>query len=269
MSKNRSSSKEHNEYIKKIKTRNRAIIIVQISILFIITLVWELLGRYGVIDTFLTSYPSEIYALFMKLVKDGSLFHHIGISVFENIIGFLLGTLLGILVAMLLWWSKFLSKVLDPYLVILNSLPKTALAPIIILWIGAGYAGIIATAISVSIVITIMNVYNAFIAVDEEKIKMLKSFGASKIDIFKKVVLPSSIPTMIGTLKVNIGLSWVGVIVGEFLVSKAGIGYLIVYGGQVFKLDLVMMSVIVLAIIASLMYKCVSIIEKKYTRWKY
>lgn len=149
----------------------------------------------------------------------------------------------------------------------LNSLPKTALAPIIIIWVGAGYSGIIVTAISVSIIVTIMNMYESFVSVDEDLIKLLNTFGATKFQILKKVVLPSSIPALINTLKINIGLSWVGVIVGEFLVSKAGIGYLIVYGGQVFKLDLVMMSVFILAIISVLMYRIVAIIENKFNRW--
>lgn len=261
-------SKQHIEFLKKIKRRKRAILLTQILIFVIAMLLWEIAARLDWIDTFLTSYPSGIWNLFIKYVNSGTLFNHIGISVTETIIGFISGTILGIIIAILLWWSDFVSKVLDPYLVILNSLPKTALAPIIILWVGAGYSGIIVTAIAVSIVVTIMNVYNGFKSVDEDKIKMLETFGASKFQILKKVILPASVPTMISTLKVNIGLSWIGVIVGEFLVSKAGIGYLIVYGGQVFKLDLVMMSVFILAILAALMYKGVSIIEKKYMKWR-
>ncbi|EOD01713.1 Hydroxymethylpyrimidine ABC transporter, transmembrane component [Caldisalinibacter kiritimatiensis] len=261
-------SKEHEQYIKKMKKRKRMIFITQILILISATILWEVAARLEWIDTFLTSYPSDIWNLFIKLVNDGSIFEHIGISVMETIVGFACGTILGILIAILLWWSDFIAKVLDPYLVVLNSLPKTALAPIIILWVGAGYSGIIVTAITVSIVITIMNVYNAFKDVDQDKIKMLKTFGADKFQILRKVSLPSSIPTVVSTLKVNIGLSWVGVIVGEFLVSKAGIGYLIVYGGQVFKLDLVMMSVIILAVIAAIMYQGVAIIEMKFLKWK-
>lgn len=261
-------SKEHEEYLKKIKKRKRAILITQILILVIWLAQWEITARLGWIDTFLTSHPSGIWNLFINYTKNGGLFYHVGISVLETIIGFLVGTILGVLIAILLWWSDFLAKVLDPYLVILNSLPKTALAPIIILWVGAGYSGIIVTAITVSIVITIMNVYNGFISVDEDKIKLLQTFGATKFQVLKKVVLPSSIPTIISTLKVNIGLSWVGVIVGEFLVSKAGIGYLIVYGGQVFKLDLVMMSVFILAIISALMYQLIAFFENKFTKWQ-
>ncbi|MBS4537688.1 ABC transporter permease [Clostridium sp. D2Q-11] len=268
MSNNNNLSKEHERYIKSIKRRKQYIRFSQVSILVLFFGIWELLAQFEFIDAFLTSYPSAMFKLFFRLVRDGSLFNHIGISLMENVIGFVAGTILGILIAILLWWSEFISKVLDPYLVVLNSLPKTALAPIIILWVGAGYSGIIVTAISVSIVVTIMNVYNGFKEVDPEKVKMLKTFGATKFQTLRKVILPSSVPAMISSLKINIGLSWVGVIVGEFLVSKAGIGYLIVYGGQVFKLDLVMMSVMVLAILAAVMYQGVALIEKKYMKWR-
>lgn len=263
-----SQSKEHEKYIKSIKRRKKYIKTTQWLILIFFFGIWEILAKFQLIDTFLTSYPSEVFHLFINLVKDGSLFNHIGISLTENIVGFLGGTILGIIIAILLWWSDFISKVIDPYLVVLNSLPKTALAPIIIIWVGAGYSGIIVTAISVSIVVTIMNVYNGFKEVDHEKIKMLQTFGATKFQILRKVILPASVPAMINSLKINIGLSWVGVIVGEFLVSRAGIGYLIVYGGQVFQLDLVMMSVLILAVLAAVMYQGVALIEKRYMKWK-
>jgi len=201
------------------------------------------------------------------MAKNGNLAYHVGISIFENIVGFTVGTILGVIIAIGLWWSDFWAKVLEPYLVVLNTLPKTALAPIIIIWIGTGYSGIIVTAVVTSIVITIMNMFNSFISADENKIKLLKTFGASKLQIFTKLVFPQSIPAMVSTLKVNIGLSWIGVIVGEFLVSRAGIGYLLVYGGQVFQFDLIMMSLFILTIISVLMYKLVSIIENKFINW--
>lgn len=252
---NSNISKEHLEYLRKVKMRRKAILITQVSLLIISVLLWEIAAQFKWIDTFFTSSPSKIITLFIKYVRNGLIFEHIGISLMETIIGFAAGTILGILVAILLWWSEFMAKVLDPYIVVLNSLPKTALAPIIILWVGAGYSGIIVTAISISIVITIMNVYSSFIEVDEDKIKMLKTFGATKIQILKKVVFPASVPAMVSTLKVNIGMSWVGVIVGEFMVSRAGLGYLLVYGGQVFQLDLVMMSIIILAVLTTFMYR--------------
>lgn len=261
-------SKEQKNYLKNHKSRKRTILITQVSILLVFILFWEIAARLGWIDTFLTSSPSAIYHLFISYVKDGSIFKHIGISVFETIASFLIGTILGIIIAVMLWWSDFLATVLDPYLVILNGLPKTALAPIIIIWAGAGYTGIIITAVTLSIVITVMNVYTSFKEVDENSIKMLETFGASKFQILIKLVFPASIPSIVSTIKVNIGLSWVGVIVGEFLVSRAGIGYLIVYGGQVFQLDLVMMSVIILAILTAIMYKGMTLLEKRFIKWR-
>ncbi|HOL16947.1 MAG TPA: ABC transporter permease subunit, partial [Bacillota bacterium] len=163
-------------------------------------------------------------------------------------------------------WSDFLAKVLDPYLVVLNSLPKIALGPIIIVWFGAGATAIIVVALLISVIVTILGVYNGFAQVDPDKVKLLKTFGATRLQVLQKVILPASIPTIIAALKINVGLSWVGVIVGEFLVSRAGLGYLIVYGGQVFRLDLVMTSVIILSIAAALMYQGVVYLEKLFTR---
>ncbi|NLX61009.1 MAG: ABC transporter permease [Tissierellia bacterium] len=260
-------SKEHISYLNKLKRRKKIILTTQVAIFVVGLILWEVAAQLSLIDTFLTSSPSQIWNTFWKLAREGNLFYHVGISVFENVVGFTAGTLLGVLIAIGLWWSDFAAKVAEPYLVVLNSLPKTALAPIVIIWIGTGYDGIIVTAITVSIVITIMNMYNSFISVDEDKIKLLKTFGASKFQIFKKVVFPHSIPDMISTLKVNIGLSWVGVIVGEFLVSRAGIGWLLVYGSQVFQFDLIMMGIFILAIISVAMYKIVSVIENKFTKW--
>ena len=165
-------------------------------------------------------------------------------------------------IAIILWWSDFISKVAEPYLVILNSLPKIALGPIFIVWIGAGPAAIIAMTLAISLIVTILEVLNGFLVIDKEKIKLVQTFGGTKLQVMTKVILPASLPTIINALKINVGLSWVGVIVGEFLVSKAGLGYLIVYGGQVFKLDLVMTSVLILCIAAALMYQGVVYLEK-------
>lgn len=259
-------SNEHEKYLKSIEKRRRKIIFSQISLLIIGVFFWEIAARLGWIDSFLTSNPSDIFRLFMDYLLDNNLIHHVGVSLIETIAGFILGTLFGIIIAMILWWSDFLRRVMDPYLVILNSLPKTALAPIFIILFGAGYKGIIATAISISIVVTIMNMLASYLSVEEDKIKLLKTFGANKFQILQKLIIPASIPDLVSTLKVNIGLSWVGVIVGEFLVSKAGLGYLIVYGMQVFRMDLVMMNVVVLSIISVGMYKIIALIEKRITK---
>lgn len=261
-------SPEHTQWLKKVQHRKIWIHIVRIAILVLFVALWEAAADLKIIDPFITSQPSRVWKTLVSLHRDGSLYLHTFITTYETIIGFIIGTLLGIFVAILMWWSDFLTKVLDPYLVVLNSLPKTALGPIIIVWVGAGQPAIIVMALFISFVVTILSVLGGFLEVDEDKIKLLKTFGASKMQVLTKVVLPASIPTMISALKINVGLSWVGVIVGEFLVSKAGLGYLIVYGGQVFKLDLVMTSVIILAVIAALMYQGIALLEMKYLKWK-
>lgn len=255
-------SEEHLQYLKKVKSRKRNITIVRLLIAVSFFVFWELAARLGLIDPFITSQPSRIIKTIANLYKEGQLLNHIGTTCLETIISFLAATTLGIAIAIALWWSEFLAKVLDPYLVILGSLPKIAFGPIFIVWIGAGTSSIIVMAIVISIIVAILDVHNGFLHVDQEKIRLVETFGASKYQVLTKVVLPSAFPSMVNALKVNVGLSWVGVIMGEFLVSKAGLGYLIVYGGQVFQLDLVMTSVLILAVAAALMYQGVVYFEK-------
>lgn len=254
-------SLERINYLKKIKQKKHLVFIVQILILFGFLGIWELCARNGIIDSFITSQPSRILKTLMDLTSN-NLLKHIGVTVYETIVGFLLGTFLGIVIAIILWWSDFLSKVSEPFLVVLNSLPKVALGPIIIIWVGAGTSAIIVMAIAISLIVTILENLNGFLKTDKEIIKMANTFNASKFQILTKIVIPANLSTFINSLKVNIGLSLVGVISGEFLVSKAGLGYLIVYGGQVFKLDLVMTSVIILGVVAGIMYGSVLLLEK-------
>lgn len=258
---NKLISEERKEYLKSIKRKKYLILLTQILILTAFLGIWEWMANENMIDSFITSQPSRIFDTFMNL-SSNDLLKHIGVTVYETIVGFLLGTILGIIIAIILWWSDFLSKVAEPYLVVLNSLPKVALGPIIIIWVGAGTPAIIVMAIAISLIVTILENLNGFKRTDKEVIKMAKTFQASKWQILTKIVIPANLSTFINSLKVNIGLSLVGVISGEFLVSKAGLGYLIVYGGQVFKLDLVMTSVIILGIVAGLMYTAVLLLEK-------
>lgn len=264
---NKIISEERKKYLRKIKANKIAVVLTQILILVTFIVLWEMLANMKVINSFITSSPSRIVNTFMNM-KNNNLMMHLGVTAYETIIGFLAGTIIGVIVAILLWWSDFLSKVFEPFLVVLSSLPKTALGPIIIIWVGAGTPAIIVMAIAISLIVTILDILNGFINTDKEKIKMAKSFNANKFQILTKIVIPSNISTFINTLKVNIGLSLVGVITGEFLVSKAGLGYLIVYGGQVFQLDLVMTSVIILGAMAAIMYGSVSILEKAILRGK-
>lgn len=261
-------SREHQEYLHKHRRRKTSIAISQVSLLIIFFALWEIAAYFRWIDPFIMSQPSRVAKTIFSLASDGSIFMHTGVTVLETIIGFLSGTILGTLIAVILWWSDFAAKVLDPYLVVLNALPKTALGPIILVWIGGTASSIIVMALLISIIVTILNVYLAFESCDEDKIKLLTTLGATKLQILTKVILPSSIPAIISVLKINVGLSLVGVIVGEFLVSKAGLGYLIIYGGQVFKMDLVMTSVLILAIAAALMYLSVNWFEKKLNKMR-
>lgn len=261
-------SKEHEEFLKKVKRRTVAVRTAQITILVIFFVLWELAADYKLVDPFLVSQPSRMFRTITSLSQNGSLFMHIWVTLSETIIGFTLGTIIGIGIAVMLWWSDFLSKVAEPYLVVLNSLPKIALGPVFIVWMGNGEAPIITMALAISLIVTIISLQSGFMQVDEEKIKLLKTFSATKSQILNKCILPASVPTIISAIKINIGLSWVGVITGEFLVSKAGLGYLIVYGGQVFKLDIVMSSVLILSILAALMYVFIVYVEKKIIKWR-
>lgn len=211
--------------------------------------------------------PTRVLALLYEHIVSGTLWIHASVTMFETVLGFLLGTIVGTCLAALLWWSITLSKIFDPFLVILNSMPKVAIGPILIVGIGPNMGSIIAMGMLVSVIITTMVVHTAFKEVDENYIKVMKTFSANKKQIFRQVVYPASIPVIVSTLKMNVGLAWVGVIVGEFLVSKQGLGYLIIYGFQVFNFNLVFMSLFVIAILATFMYLAVEYAEKRMTRY--
>lgn len=256
-------SDEQKNYIKSVKREKYCIILTRLVILIAFFSLWEIAGRLKWIDSFLTSTPSKMYDSLIQIYAEGTLLYNIFITCFETVVGFILGTILGAIIAILLWWSNFVSRVLDPYLIVLNALPKVALAPIIIFWVGNGIKAIIVIALLISIVVTIISILGGFKEVDEDKIKLLKTFGASKFQILINLIIPASIPTLISALKINVGLSWVGVIMGEFLVAKNGLGFLIIFGGQISQLDMVMMSIVILSILAYLMYEMVAFIERK------
>lgn len=256
-------SNEHKKYLRKLKLNKLLVSITQISIFIFFIIIWQFLASHNYINSFITSSPSKILSTISKLYVENNLFIHIWITIKETIISFMITTLLSIIISIILYESDFLSKVIDPYLTILNSLPKVALGPIIIIWIGANQNGIITMAILISIIVSIQTIYNGFVNTDKLKIKLLKTFNATKKDILFNVVIPSNKSTIINTLKINISMCLIGVIMGEFLTSKAGIGYLILYGSQVFNLDLVMTGIFLLTIISIVMYKVIEEISKK------
>lgn len=249
------------KYKSQLQQEKRTVFLWQISILICFFALWETASRLYWIDPLLFSSPTSIFQLLITKFSDGSMISHVQVTLFETILGFLIGTVAGILMATALWSSKRFSKVMDPYLVIMNAMPKVALGPIMIVALGPGYISIIAMGAIISVVITTLVVYSAFNEVDPNYEKVLLSFGATRWQRFREAVFPASIPAMISTLKVNVGLAWVGVIVGEFLVSKQGLGYLIIYGFQVFNFSLVMASLALIAIFAAIMYKIVEKVE--------
>lgn len=257
-----SKTMTYEKYKRGKRIKKIAIVSFQILLLVAIIFTWEMLARFNIIDTFIMSCPSRIIKQINQLYVNGTLFAHISVTLYEAIVGFLISTFVGTLIAIILWWCPNVRKVLDPYIVVLNSLPKIALGPIIIIWVGIGTSAIVAMDILIMVIITIISMLNAYTACDSTQILLLKSMGANKWQILIKLIIPNSLCEFVSVLKINVGLTWVGTIMGEYLVSKAGLGYLIVYGGQVFNLDLVMASTIILCILAALMYFIVAIAEK-------
>ena len=255
-------SKTHKDYLKKYHIKKFLVTLTQISILIALLLAWELLTKFEIISSFFFSSPSRIIKTIGEMIVNGELIYHSKITLAETLIGFAIATGAGFLIAFILWYSMFLRKVTEPYLVVLNSLPKIALGPIIIIWFGAGSKAIVFMCVLIVIIVTIMNILNSFTSCDSQLIALAESMGANKLQIFFKLILPNSLKDIVSTLKINVGLSWIGAIMGEYLVSKAGLGYLLIYGGQVFNLNLVMTSTVILCVLASVMYFAVAMFEK-------
>lgn len=256
-------SKEQLNFIKKRKREKLIIISIQILITIIFFILWQILADKRIINPFIFSSPKKILETFITLYTNYNLFAHIFTTIYETLIAFVLGITLGFIIAVLLYEFKILAKIIDPFLTMINSLPKVALGPIIIIWVGANIKSIIVMSILINLIISIMTIYNGFLNTDTYKIKLLQSFNASKFQILTKVIIPESYNTIISSLKINISMSLIGVIMGEFLVSKKGIGYLIIYGTQVFNLNIVMSGIVILIIISFILYKFVDKIEKK------
>lgn len=247
--------------MRKHRRHHHMITFWRILVFALFLALWELSADFGWIDSFFFSSPSRVVLCFIKQIQTNSLLSHIAVTLFETIVSFLLVLMISLIFSTLLWYSLKLSEVMEPYLVVLNSLPKSALAPLFIVWLGTGTKTIIVAGISVAVFGSIISFYTAFRQVDEEKLTLIYTLGGAKRDAFMKVVLPGSVPIILSTAKVNIGLALVGVIIGEFLAARRGLGYLIIYGSQVFKLDMVITSIIVLCVIALLLYQSVQIIE--------
>lgn len=256
-------SKEQMEFLHKQKKNKIQIRGIQWLIFFGFLILWEVTARLEWINSFIFCSPSIIAKCFWEMLQEGALFRHVGITLLETIVSFVIVILGSILIAILLWWNPKLSKIMEPYLVVLNSLPKSALAPILIVWLGANYKTIIVCAISVAVFGSILNIYTGFVTVESDKLKLIQTLGGNRFDCLRLVVIPASLENILSVMKVNIGLCLVGVIIGEFLAARAGLGYLIIYGSQTFKMSWVLLGIILLCIIAMVLYAILQALEKK------
>ena len=255
-------SHEQIKFLKKIKIKKTIIFITQIMIGIIFLIGWELLSKYEIINSFIFSSPSKIIKCLIDLYEQKNLFNHILVTTNEVLISFLLGSIISFILAIIFYMIPTSKKIFDPYITMLNSLPKVALGPIIIIWIGANSNSIIVMALLINLIVSLVGFYNGFINTDVYKVKLLKTLKANKPQILTKLVIPANLENILSTLKLNISMSLIGVIMGEFLVSKEGIGYLILYGTQVFNLNLVMTGIFILIILSFCFYKAIITIEK-------
>ena len=254
------------EFVKKHRRHHHEITSWRTIIFVLFLVLWEISADLKWIDSFFFSSPSRVARCFVEQIRHNSMLAHIGVTLLETLLSFLLVILLSLVLSTLLWHSRKLSEILEPYLVVLNSLPKSALAPLFIVWLGTGTKTIIVAGMSVAVFGSIISFYTAFQQVDSEKITLIYTLGGSRRDAFFKVVLPSSVPILLSTAKVNIGLALVGVIIGEFLSAKAGLGYLITYGSQTFAMTMVVTSIVILCIVSGMLYQIIAYAEKRINR---
>lgn len=256
-------SREQKEYLRSLHVKKISILVIQILLVIQFFIVWEILANNNVINSFVFSKPSKIFNTIINLAIDNNLFNHIFVTLEEVLISFSLGIILGFIIAIILYEIPILALIVDPFLTMINSLPKVALGPLIIIVAGANMKSVIIMALLINLIISIITIYNGFKSVSKNKLKLMKSFKAKKLQILVKLVIPNSYNTIISSLKLNISMSLIGVIMGEFLVSREGIGYLIIYGTQVFNLSLVMAGILILLIISFLLYKIITLLENK------
>lgn len=255
-------SEGYKKYLRRIKRDNILVFATQIIIVISFIVIWQILADKKIVDTFLVSSPSKVYSTIVSLIKNNNFWNHIFTTVYEIIISFILGNFIGVLAASILWFNKFLARVFEPFLTILNSLPKVALGPLIIIWAGANTKSIILMSLLISSIISIINIYNSFKSTDINKIKIIKSMGGNKFQIYKSVILKDNYIKIIESFKINVSMCFVGVIMGELLVSKEGIGYLIMYGSQVFNMNFVITGIVLLVILTIILYYVINYIEK-------
>lgn len=259
-------SREQKNFLKKLRRKKQLITIAQFSLLIGFIVIWEVLSNLNIIDSFIFSSPSRVIKTLIGLYQDNNLFKHIRTTSYEVIISFTISTIVGFIIALLFYVLPTVKKIFDPFITLINSLPKVALGPLIIIWMGANQKSIIFMALLINLIVTFITILNGMLSTNQETIKLFKVFGASKIDIITKLIIPSASKEIISALKLNVSMSLIGVIMGEFLSCKQGIGYLILYGTQVFNLSLVMCGIFILLLLSFIFYEIINIVEKKLVK---
>jgi len=255
-------SREQKSFLRKYYKQKVIVVLIQFIIIISFIVIWQFLSDKKIINSFIFSSPSKVWDEIKNLYNTNNLFSNVRITIYETLLAFVISVGGSFVIAIGLYLSNVLYRVFDPYLTCLNSLPKVALGPMIIIVFGANIKSIVTMAVLINIVVSTLVILNGFLTTDKVKVKLMRSFKASKIQLLRYLVIPSSYKTIISSLKLSISMSLIGVITGEFLVSKAGLGYLIIYGTQVFNLNLVISGIIILLIISYILYKFVSLIEK-------
>lgn len=253
-------------FLKKHRQHHHLVLFLRLLVCILFLGLWEISTRLSWIDSFIFSSPSGILKTLAVMSGDGSLFLHTKVTLYETLVSFLLVIGISFLTATLLWIFPTVSEILEPWLVVLNSLPKSALAPLLIVWLGSGSCTIIVAGMSVAVFGSIISMYTAFRETDSEKIKLIHTLGGGKREALCYVIFPSSLPSVISILKVNIGLCLVGVIIGEFLAAREGLGYLIIYASQIFKLNYLIAALMVLCLIALILYTVIQKFEHQIKR---
>ncbi|MER1998547.1 MAG: ABC transporter permease [Lysinibacillus sp.] len=234
----------------------------RLGVFIAIVLFWEIGARIGWIDAFFWSKPSEIYASWVGILADGTAWVDTFFTFRSTVYGFVIGTVGGAALGLSFWWSKYYAKIAEPFIIMFEAMPKLALAPIVVLIFGLGISSKVAMAVAITLVITTLTTYNGLKQVDKDLVRMIYSLGATRMQVFLKVVVPWTMPSIISALRINIGLALTGAIVGEYIGSTHGIGRMIFYAGQTYEISLIWAGIFNLSILSMLLYILVGQLEK-------
>jgi NitT/TauT family transport system permease protein len=239
----------------------------QIGLVVAILAFWEAAVRLGLAKVYVYGQPSGILSKGAILVGNGELLRHTWITAQEAVLGFLIGSGLGSLVGLSLWLAPNFAKVLRPVLVAVNGVPKIALAPLIIVWFGIGLEAKIAIAAILTFIVSTITSFTGTFEADPDLVRLMRSLGASRFQIWRKVIVPATLPWVLSALRLNIGFALIGAVVGEYISAKEGLGYLVYYSGVLYDLNSVWVGIFALMALALLLDRLVQELDRRI-RWR-